>query len=633
MAQGKLKTAKASMEKVENLPLTVSYANDKIIEASDGTPSRRNRAATIVRTDRFKNIRDGLSPFSRGLGKYGDSKVSITEAVHLCQMAHYNFPIFRNTIELMVEFSVNNIHFKGGNSKSRSFFKALFDKLGIWSIQDRVYREFYRSGNIFLMRLDGKVKDSDISKITQTFGTESKASVSLPLQYIVINPIDIHFVAGATFIGGVYQQLLSDFQLAALKNPKTEQDKALFKALPQETQDQINSNSTSVSIPLDPKYIYAIFYKKQDYEPFAVPAFYGVLADISWKEELKKCDMAIARTVQQAVLLVTSGAEPDKGGVNPKALQAIQTLFANESVGRVLVADYTTDAKFVIPVIGDLLDPKKYEIVDKDILAGLHNILAGDGKFSNESIKLQTFVERLKQARQAFINDFLLPEIKRISEDLGFKNFPTPYYEEFDLKNELEYAKIYTRLMELGILTPEEGIEAIETGILPEAEDSLASQTKLKQYHKDELYMPLATFGQKDAAGAAAGRPSGTKAPQTTKKMTPIGGSIESTESIYSVTKMKDIVAKVAKLTEAVKSQLLTSYNVKELSEDQDILAEEAVDVIISNEEPKNWLKSVKAYIKSPVDKNPKKVDEILSLAAHHGLDEFSASLLHHAKI
>ena len=58
----------------------------------------------------------------------------------------------------------------------------------------------------------------------------------------------------------------------------------------------------------------------------------------------------------------------------------MQSLFTNESVGRVLIADYTTKAEFVVPRIADLLTPQKYEIFDRDIRLGLNNILFGEAK-------------------------------------------------------------------------------------------------------------------------------------------------------------------------------------------------------------------------------------------------------------
>ncbi len=60
------------------------------------TNSRRNVAGTIEKTDRFKNIDDGLVPF-RFSSNYGsNSSVDIRDAVILCQKCYYNFAIFRN---------------------------------------------------------------------------------------------------------------------------------------------------------------------------------------------------------------------------------------------------------------------------------------------------------------------------------------------------------------------------------------------------------------------------------------------------------------------------------------------------------------------------------------------------------
>ena len=72
-------------------------------------------------------------------------------------------------------------------------------------------------------------------------------------------------------------------------------------------------------------------------------------------------------------------------------------------------------------------------------------------------------MERLKEARNSFLNDVLQPEIIRISKDLGFRAYPTAKFTEIDLKDETQYMRTISRLMELSILTPEQGIEAIQT--------------------------------------------------------------------------------------------------------------------------------------------------------------------------
>jgi hypothetical protein len=618
-------------------PLMVAEASSgKTYEAtaSDETRTRRNLAGNITRTERYKNIDDGLIPFKYSTGIKGSSNINIRDAVILCQKCYYNFAIFRNTIDLMTEFSSSNIYFQGGSQKSRDFFSALFKKINISDLQDKFFREYYRSGNVFLYRFDTQIQDSDISKITQTFGLTSKASVSLPARYIVLNPADIQIGGSINFAVGRYYKILSDYELERLKNPKTDEDKEVFNSLPKETQNLVMQKGIGIlSIPLERDKIAAVFYKKQDYEPFAVPMGFPVLEDINWKAEMKKMDMAITRTMQQAVLLITMGDTPNNGGINQKNLEAMRSLFENQSIGRVLIADYTTKAQFIIPEIGNLIGPEKYEVVDRDIQIGLNNILIGSEKFANTSIKVQVFMERLKQARQTFITEFLVPEIRRISKDLGFKNYPEPVFEDIDLKDDVQYSRIFNRLMELGILTPEEGLKAIETGRLPTNEESLESQVKYKELRDQGFYQPL--IGGAQAGGA--GRPAGsTGIPQSTKNVKPIGQGQQSKASIeekYSVLKIKENLSKAQKLEEEVGAKLREMHNIKKMSNQQKEIAEQISHIIIANENPENWNDKISDYISNPVDSNEDAVKEIQEIAYNHQLDSYISSILRHSKV
>ena len=163
----KIKNKSKITKNAESQPLMVSQASSYETKAStysgsgvaDSTQMRRNSAAGIVRTDRFKNIDEGLIPFRYSTGVKNASNMNVRDAVILCQKAYYNFAIFRNTIDLMTEFSCSTLYFKGGSQKSRDFFDALFKKINIYDLQDKFFREYYRSGNVFLYRFDTKVSD------------------------------------------------------------------------------------------------------------------------------------------------------------------------------------------------------------------------------------------------------------------------------------------------------------------------------------------------------------------------------------------------------------------------------------------------------------------------------------------
>lgn len=646
----------------EAIPLMTSAGEVKAAASTSSTRTRRNKASGVIRTDRFKNIEEGLIPYKySSSGVNNKSNVDVRDTVILCQKAYYNFATFRNVIDLMTEFSVGDIYFSGGNKKSRDFFEAFFKKLNINSLLDRYFREYYRSGNVFLYRFDASLTSEDALKVSQVYGAKkSGKNVNLPAKYIILNPADIQLGGSVSFHAGTYYKVLSDYELERLKNPRTEEDVQVLRGLDPSVQKLIKQKKvSSVLIELQKEKVTAVFYKKQDYEPFAVPMGFPVLEDINWKAELKKMDMAVSRTMQQAILLVTMGAEPDKGGVNQKNLQAMQTLFENESVGRVLIADYTTKAEFVVPNIAALLDPKKYEVVDRDIQIGLNNILVGESKYANQNAKVDLFVSRLAQGRRTFLNEFLIPEIKRIAKEVGFKSYPVPHFDKISLKDNTNLLRIYSRLIEVGVLTAEEGIEAIETGRLPEAANSVDSQKDFKKHKEEGLYEPIMggphtqntladkqikhqekiqKESQKEAKnspnlpggekgeGQPAGRPEGT--PQEQSDKSPIGDGEQSRYASFSLTKVTDNMVAANKLFKAVEAGLRKQHKIKRLSKQQKEIAEGIACLIIANEEVKNWEKNISKYIKKPVDHNHERIKEIREIAGEHQIDDYLASIL-----
>jgi hypothetical protein len=595
---------------------------------ANSTRTRRNKAADIVRTDRFRNIENGMIPFKYSRGVSNNSNIEVRDTIVLCQKAYYNFSVFRNTIDLMTEFSISNLYYTGGSRKSREFFETLFGRINIDDLQSRFFREYYRSGNVFIYRFNAKMDKADAFKINQTFGlSEANENIEIPSKYIILNPSDIQLQGSIAFSTGVYYKVVTDYELQILRHPQTQEQKEVFESLPEETKKLINDSKnvgmSAVTMPLNTDRLVAVFYKKQDYEPFAVPMGYPVLEDINWKQEMKQMDMAVARTTNQAILLITMGTKPEEGGVNQRNLMAMQKLFENESVGRVLISDYTTDAKFVIPDIGNILDPKKYDVVNQDIQMGLNNILLSDEKFANTSIKVQVFMERLKQGRRVFLENFLMPEIRRVSKEMGFKNYPTAHFEEVDLRDTSVYSRIYSRLIELGVLTAEEGMQAIESGRFPTPEESLESQKKFQELKNEGLYEPL-IGGPKMTQ--MTGRPPGSKKPKEEDKKTPVGTKATLN---FSLSKIQEHLNLSDKLNLEVEASLRQLHKRKRLSKQQKEVAREITNIVIANEDPPSWLAKAGRYAAEPTDRNHERVKKVQDVAYEHQVDDFLAGILY----
>jgi hypothetical protein len=636
---------KPEVEPAEPLMVSNAVDNSRIYpDPNTPTRSRRNKTASIIRTDRFKNIEDGLIPFKYTTDSTNSSGITVRDAVILCQKAYYNFAIFRNTIDLMTEFTSGNVYFTGGSKKVNKFIEAFFDKINLVDFQNKFYREYFRSGNVFIYRFDSKISTDDFKRINQTFGSSLLAEdndLVVPSKYITLNPSDIQLTGNVTFVNPTFHKVLTDYELERVKNPRTEEDFEVLESLDKETKEAIKRGKKlgAVRIPLSTDKVSAIFYKKQDYEPFAVPMGFPVLEDLNWKAEMKKMDMSIARTMQQSILLVTMGDVPEKGGINQRNLLAMQKLFQNESVGRVLIADYTTRAEFVVPKIADLLDPRKYQIVNEDIQVGLNNILTSGGeKYANMQIKVSVFVERLKQARQVFIQEFLKPEIKRICKSLGFKNFPMPNYEDIDLSDSSTADRVYTRLMELGILTPEEGIQAIQSGRLPTREESLEAQKEFRGLKDDGFYEPIvmrqnADSGNKPEVPQEGGRPEKISTPLSEQRdSAPIGleGSVDKVR--FSLSSVKDNMLTANKLEDHVQKLLKKKFSKRSLTKNQKEVAFDISKVVMANERKEDWISEAKIYIEKPVDRNHNIVEETQSIAYEHQLDDWLASILRESK-
>ena len=631
---------KTTSKKEEDIqPMMTSFAASPYTTLDNqSTRQRRNVGGQIERTNRFENIDNGLVPYKYSKGVNNKSSLDVRDVVILCQKAYYNFAVFRNVIDLMTEFSSTNLYFTGGSQKSRDFLDALFKKIDMQSFLDRFFREYYRSGNVFIHRFDTKIQPDDLRRITQTYGGSKLTSFAeegkLPSRYIILNPADIQMGGNISFFSGLYYKILTDYEMERIKNPKTEEDQQVYDSLDPETKKALKGRNLGIiSLKLDPDKVTPVFYKKQDYEPFAVPMGYPVLEDINWKQEMKKMDMALTRTTNQAILLITMGSELKDGSlnINQRSIETMQKLFENQSVGKVLVSDYTTKAQFVIPDIAGILDPKKYSVVNQDIQMGLNNILVGEDKFANTSIKIQVFIERLKQGRDAFINQFLNHEIKRICKSLGFKNYPKANFQEIELKDKTTWNRGVAQLIQYGILTAEEGLQAISSGRLPEPDESVESQKKFRELKEQGYYSPLLGGGG-GGAPAPAGRPDGSESPQTTKKVSPIGENTTGSQK-FSVEKIKESLALAEKLEAEIQEKLKLKYENKRVTNKIRNLSSELCKIVMANESSDKWLEKVSEYINNPADTNEEAIKEIQSIALEHQVDEYLASLLYASKV
>ena len=643
-------TAGQSFYVQEALANAASVSTNRRVGYDGTTTSRRNIISKKTKSDKYTNIRNGLLPYD-----YSTDGVNVRDAIELCQKAYANISIFRNAIDIMAEFSNSPIYLEGENEKSKKFIEGWLKKINIWKIKDQYFREYYRSGNIFLYRVDGKFSSDDLLKLNYVYASQTLKPGYLPVKYMLLNPYDIVIEKATSFQDGIYKKILSDYELEKLRDPKTEEDKKVFDSLTPEMKKKIKQgsfNREGIKVELDSEKLIYSFYKKQDYEPFAVPFGFPVLDDLNWKIELKKIDQAICRTVENVILLITMGAEPDKGGVNPNNLKAMQELFKNESVGRALIADYTTKAQFVIPDLNKVLGAEKYKIVNEDIKEGLQNIIVGSEKFSNTQVKAEIFLERLKESRNAFLNDFLQPQIKEVCRNMGLKSYPTAKFEEIDIKDEVQFHRVITRLLEIGILTPEQGIKSMQTGLYPNPKDLSASQEGYVEEREKGYYNPLvggipmieSVQSEKDRElqeeQMEQQQEQVTKQDETVNKTQQSPGRPNGTNQIplqaaekYGRKNIQEVIYKIEDLQAYAVDNFKKHKKLDSISDEQKSLISQLCESVVCSKERNQWKRAMLACIKD-TDKiaNLSTIHDILEIGASNELTEYPSAILYHSK-
>jgi hypothetical protein len=304
----------------------------------------------------------------------------------------------------------------------------------------------------------------------------------------------------------------------------------------------------------------------------------------------------------------------------------MQDLFRNESVGRVLVSDYTTKAEFIIPELGRVLGPEKYQILNEDIKNGLQNIVIGEEKYSTTQVKAEIFIDRLKEARHGFINDFLQKEIKRVATDLGLRSYPIVRMKDIDMRDEAQLMRVSTRLMELGVLTPQQGMEMFHTGRFPEAEEIGPAQEAFVEERKEGFYNPLVGGVPMIGPDGGDGPPQQSGRPEGTVNIP------QEAEGTYSRKAIQETIYEIDQLISTAKTQMIENIEGSKLNESQEEMLANLCESIVCSENKESWAETLESCVKDFNEiENLQTLTDVLSISSEHRLELYPAAILYHS--
>ena len=302
-----------------------------------------------------------------------------------------------------------------------------------------------------------------------------------------------------------------------------------------------------------------------------------------------------------------------------------------------MVSDYTTKADFVIPDIRKVVGPAKYEVLNKDIQDGLQNVLIGDSKYSDGHIKMKVFFQRLEESRRAFLNDFINPEIARVCKGAGLRSWPVAKFAKTDTMDDSNLAKLATRLMELGVLTPEQGMKVVHTGSFPAPKEMEKAQDKFKDDRERGHYMPLVnTINLYDEGVPKGGdpEPKDAQKPTETPPVAPSGGRPLGVSNSKTFSK-KHIVEATKKINEfelLAFREFASKFGLKRMSKQKKEMVTQVCESIVIAKDSSEWEESLSEIVKDLDKLTALGVHEkILEVGSEHQLDDLSSAILYHS--
>ena len=616
--------------------------------------SRRSNASAFgEKYNKYSSIWSLPLPFSTQHNSNSDY-ICITDILELVYKAYFNIPIFGATINLMSEFSNSEIFLEGGSKRSREFYETWLKTINIFSIKAQYFLEYFRSGNVFIYRIDGNINPSSLKSLMGEGMESPNRNVKIPLRYIFIDPQGLATRVAPAYDQNHYEQILNSSTLSRLKNPSNEEDRLYFESLPKDAQEQIkrgNFGKKGIYVKIEPTRLISSFYKKMDYEPFSVPFGFPVLDDLNAKMELKKIDQEISRTANLGVLLVTMGRKDDDGDYPlKKNIDAVQRLLGVTDIQRTLVADYTTKAEFIIPDITKIIGKEKYAILNEDIKDGLQNIIVGDDRLSNAEVKAKLFLKRLDNARQTFLHEFLMPEMRRLGKIMGFRTIPTALFQKIDLKDEVQWGRMVTRFAELGYFDPETSMNAIKRGEMPSGDDVRDGQEKFVEERKKGYYNPI-VGGIPFISGPESESDGEPKRPYITPQIkNPIGVSKAGLDreeekqrmledgrtTLNSLRHIKSVHKNINKLGGKIKECLAAQFDLnanEELSTEQKSFIEECVEKIICGKAMSEWESCVTSLFHNSSWMCLTPLESIQAIQSQYNLEDlYESAIVYHAK-
>jgi hypothetical protein len=401
-------------------------------------------------------------PTTRGTVAIKGADSSVKRKIASCREAYMNEGIIGNIIDLMIDFSVEEIEITHESKQVENFYKRWADTVNLFNLAEETFKSYYRDGNTPILSFNAKIEQDTEKRLRRAIGNEFLIPTPvepkvIPIKYSVLDILRFE-KEGTGFVGVErYWYTIGTEDLRILKSPKTELEREVAQKAKKMFQGAFEEMVKAGRIPLEPNRVKILYYKKDGFSKWAIPMLWRIIKDVKYKELLRRMDISVAEGVLNALTIIKLGSMKDELPPSPEAYTKLVGMVKNPAKSKIIIWDDLIDVQSVFPPVENMLGVEKYEQVNKDISRGIGipGILVGGeqaGGFSNAFLSVRTVMERLKGGRKGFL-DLLKNEVRIIAKNMGFRKPPSVKIKGIGLTDQQMERKLLLELVDRNIIS------------------------------------------------------------------------------------------------------------------------------------------------------------------------------------
>jgi hypothetical protein len=394
------------------------------------------------------SVRDNYDRGDWGAFRPGEAvPYKLKDIIATCMEASNRSGIVRNIFDLMSDFTVKGINFVHPNERIEKFHKELYRRWNVPERSERFASILYRGANVVGKRNTTRLSDKDEQNLRRAIAApdlEFESSLpklakrEIPLRYDFFNPISVELIGDelAPFIGPEsfrFAIRVPPEIIKKVKHPKNKAEREMIEALPDEMVQSIIKGEKL--LPLDVDKVFAYYYKRDDWQPWAIPMLAPILKDLIMLEKLKLADISALDGAISCIRVWKLGNIEAKLMPSEAIMMRLAEILTNNVGGGVMDLVWGPDIELLetSTEVYRFLGEAKYAPTLDAIYAGLGipptltgNVQTG---FTNNYISLKTLVERLEYGR-SILKRFWENELRIVQRAMGFRFPATVTYDD-----------------------------------------------------------------------------------------------------------------------------------------------------------------------------------------------------------